>query len=65
MKTITPTESSSVVNIVKKRVIAELRASTYVEPWFLTEHVLEVEKYALWLCDLYREADREAVILSV
>jgi len=50
---------------LKNSIIDEVKQSKYLDDWFYTDHLLEVEKQANWLCDLYQNADREAVLLSV
>jgi len=46
-------------------VIQIIEKTKFLDDWFYTDHLLEVEKQANWLCDLYPKADREAVLLSV
>lgn len=50
---------------LKNTIIDKVKQSKHLDDWFYTDHLLEVEKHANWLCDLYPKADREAVLLSV
>ncbi len=50
---------------IKTSLKNQIKSSKHCEPWFYKEHILVVEKLALDLCDLYPEANRDAVILSV
>lgn len=50
---------------IRQLVIDEAKKSPYVDPWFLEQHLLEVEKYANVLCDKFPEADRNIVGLGV
>jgi len=50
---------------LRDRVFKLIKQSKFLDDWFYTDHLLEVEKQANWLCNLYPQADREAVLLSV
>lgn len=50
---------------IKNSLIEEIKASKHCGAWFYEEHLLVVKKLALDLCDLYPQANRDAVILSV
>lgn len=56
---------SPLVNEIRNEVMAEAKASTQIDDWFLPEHSLVVEQLANWLCDEITEADRDVVVLSV
>lgn len=56
---------SPIVSRIRQEVMAEAKASEHIEKWFLPDHLLEVERSANWLCDLYSEADRDVVGLGV
>lgn len=56
---------SSLVEEIRNEIIAEAKASTMIDDWFLPEHLMEVERLANWLCDEIPEADRDVVALSV
>lgn len=50
---------------VRQLVIEEAKNSPHVDPWFLTDHLFEVERLALSLCSRYPEADLQLVDLAV
>jgi len=56
---------SPLVEEIRNEIIMEAKASTQIDDWFLSEHLLVVEQLAHWLCDEIPEADRDSVILSV
>jgi hypothetical protein len=53
------------VETIRESILTKAKLSTHIEPWFVSEHILEVEKHANWLCDLYPQANRDAVGLAV
>jgi hypothetical protein len=61
----TPYPYSSEIQTIRESILAKAKASTHIEPWFVSEHLLEVEKHASWLCDLYPNANRDVVGLAV
>jgi len=50
---------------VRNFVIQKIKESKYLDDWFYKDHILEVEKQACWLCEIYPEANQEVVLLSV
>lgn len=51
--------------IIKNDLAREIKTSEHCDSWFYKEHVLVVEKLALDLCDLYPNANRDVVTISV
>ncbi len=56
---------SKIVTKNRKNIIDEAKASEHIEPWFLPQHLMEVERYGNILCDKFPKANRDAVILGV
>lgn len=56
---------SPAVRKVRDEIYETASQSKLVDSWFVPEHLLVVEEKANWLCDLYPEANRDAVGLSV
>jgi len=59
-----PHYSVSVLNI-REMIINEAKGSKLIDDWFLDGHLMEVERLANWLCDVYPEANRDVVGLGV
>jgi len=53
-----------IVKIIRKQVIKEFKSSPK-RAWVIDSHLLVVEKFVNQLCDLYKKADREIVLLGV
>lgn len=56
---------SPFVNQIRENIIEEAKNSQNIEPWFLDEHLMEVEHLANLLCDDFQNADRDLVGLGV
>jgi len=50
---------------IRDYIINKIKSSKFLDDWFYADHLLEVEKQAIWLCDQHPEANSEAVLLSV
>lgn len=64
MKTSEYTYNPTVLG-VRESVIAEAKESEHIGSWFLSQHLMEVERYANLFCDRFSEADRDVVGLGV
>jgi putative nucleotidyltransferase with HDIG domain len=56
---------SPIVSNLREKVIKEAKESTQIDDWFLSQHLMEVERFANLLCDKYPDADRDVVGLGV
>lgn len=50
---------------LREKVIKEAKESTQIDDWFLSQHLMEVERFANLLCDKHPDADRDVVGLGV
>ena len=56
---------SPLITEIREAVIDEAKTTTKIDTWFLSQHLMEVERFANLLCDKFPEADRDIVGLGV
>lgn len=56
---------SPIVLFLREKVIKEAKETTQIGDWFLSKHLMEVERFANLLCDKHPDADRDIVGFGV
>lgn len=53
------------IRLIRQAIIEEANASAHIDPWFLDDHLFEVERLAISLCHQYPNANLQLVDLAV
>ncbi|NMB57167.1 HD domain-containing protein [Candidatus Beckwithbacteria bacterium] len=53
------------IEVIIRELENKIKSSQYLDSWFYSEHLLVVQKFALWLCKIYPTTNKDAVLLAV